>query len=125
VRGEFRREAGQGGRWLALERAKPKGGFGRSFVLNARRSAGTPEGVKARKPVSARPARRPSASRNNGRLTARGFNRGGNAGVTLQVDKTPKGEIPGALSARNKAGAGLGGANRREGSQTLRAEPSG
>jgi len=56
--------------------------------------------------------------------TARGCIRRGNAAETFREGKAPKGEIPGALSARNKAGAGSEGVSRQEGSQTLKAERS-
>jgi hypothetical protein len=59
-----------------------------------------------------------------GRTTC-GFSQAGNGRDTLQERNAPEGEIPGALSARNKAGAGPGGANRQEGNQTLKAERSG
>jgi hypothetical protein len=45
--------------------------------------------------------------------------------IPFEQGKAPKGGIPGALSARNKAGAGPGGGNRQEGKQTLKAERSG
>jgi hypothetical protein len=57
--------------------------------------------------------------------TACGFIRCGNVAGTFREGKTPKGEIPGAQPARNKAGAGSEGVNRQEGSQTLKAERSG
>jgi hypothetical protein len=57
--------------------------------------------------------------------TACGFIRCGNVSGTFREGNAPTGEIPGALSARNKAGAVPEGANRQEGSQTLKAERSG
>jgi hypothetical protein len=57
--------------------------------------------------------------------TACGLIRCGNATGTFREGKTPKGEIPGALSARNRAGAGSEGVSRQEGNQTLKAERSG
>ena len=57
--------------------------------------------------------------------TAGGFIVGGNARDTFREEKAPKGEIPGAPSARKKAGPDPGGANRQAGSQTRKAERSG
>jgi hypothetical protein len=59
------------------------------------------------------------------RSTAGGFIPDGNIRDTFREGKAPKGGIPGALSARNKADQGSGGVNRQEGSQTLEAELSG
>jgi hypothetical protein len=49
----------------------------------------------------------------------------GDGADTFREEKAPKGEIPGALPARNKAGAVSEGESRQEGNQTLQAERSG
>jgi hypothetical protein len=46
----------------------------------------------------------------------------GDGADTFREEKAPKGEIPGALPARNKAGAVSEGESRQEGNQTLQAE---
>jgi len=57
--------------------------------------------------------------------TACGCIRDGNVSDTFREGKTPKGRIPGALPARNKAGTGSEGVSCQEGNQTLKAERSG
>jgi hypothetical protein len=93
-------------------------------VLNTRQSPGILARVKARKPRPVGPARRVSG-RKNGRLNGMRVCPDGNVGGTLPEEKAPQGGIPGAPPVRNKTGADPKGVNRREGSQTLRAERSG
>jgi hypothetical protein len=93
-------------------------------VLISRSPPGTWARVKARKPRPVGPAHRlrrlekRQAKRHAGsprRKRRRYLAKGGSF----------EGRIPGAPPVRNKTGAGLEGVTRREGSQTLRTDPSG
>jgi hypothetical protein len=118
------REHGQGVRWVALERSKPKGASGCSGANRVAGGEGLSEGSKPRsRGLPVRPEDSSNGVAASG--TAGGSVAGGNIRGTFRVGKAPKGEIPGALSARNRAGAGPGGASRQEGGQTLKAERSG
>lgn len=104
-------------------RANPKGASG---VRRAKHTFGR-EGLRqGSKPRNRGPLDRPDASaagKKAGETVSGGF------GVVtpgyLAGGESFEGRIPGALLARNKAGAGSKGGNRREGNQTLGADRSG
>jgi hypothetical protein len=109
---------------LPWKGTKPKGVSGRVRVNRAGRGKGLPEGSKPRsRGLSVLPEGSPEGS-TAGEMAC-GFIQCGNVRDTFRKGNTPKGESPGAPSARNKAGAGPGGINRQEGNQTLKAARSG
>jgi hypothetical protein len=106
------------------KREKPKGASSGRRV-KPRRSPGMPGRVKAQEPRPVGPALRFGGGNNRRAKTAGGCIACGNAGDTFRAEKAPKGKIPRAPPARNKAGPDSEGESRREGSQTLRTDPSG
>jgi len=123
VRGE-REESRQGSRGKTLEGMKPKRAAGGRCAKHMLGRKGLSEGSKpgsrgSSERLATQVMKRPA------RETARGFTDGGNVGGTFREGNAPKGAIPRALSARNKAGADLEGVSRQEGNETLKAERSG
>jgi hypothetical protein len=104
-------------------RANPKGASGDWRAKHTFGREGLRQGSK---PRNRGPLDRPdalAAGKKAGETVCGGF-----WAVTLRYlagGEGSEGRIPGALPARNKAGAGSKGGNRREGNQTLGAERSG
>jgi hypothetical protein len=104
-------------------RANPKGASGGWRAKHTLGREGLRQGSK---PRNRGPLDRPGASAAG--MKAGETVSGGFGAVTLGYlagGESSEGRIPGALPARNKAGAGPKGVNRREGNQTLGAERSG
>jgi len=104
-------------------RANPRGASGGWRAKHTLGREGLRQGSK---PRDRGPLDRPDASaagKKAGETVSGGF--GAVTPGYLAGGESFEGRIPGALLARNKAGAGSKGGNRREGNQTLGAERSG
>jgi hypothetical protein len=102
---------------------KPKGASGVQLAQPMLEHEGLSKGLKPRNRVPS--GRSMLRHRKNGGQNGRWVHPAGNGTDTFREEKASKGEIPGALPARNKAGAASEGENRQEGNQTLKAEHSG
>lgn len=111
---------------LALKGENPRGASGDRRPKPASDREGTPP--EGQNPEAAHAAGRLSrfvGMEDRGGKTARGCTRIERAALPPAEEKAPKGQIPRAPPARNKAGTALRGEKRREGNQTLRLHRSG